>query len=165
MIKIKVNDQKEFDISFKNGQIHLNDKPFTGEFIKINDYCYHLIHEHLSLDIIILSKDAEKGFYQLKIGNTIHRIQAIDKFDYFLTKLGLEKAEKIERDIVAPMPGLVLEVQVKVGQEVAEGDTLMTLEAMKMENSIKSTRAGHIEKVYVEKGKNVDKDEILISYK
>ncbi len=65
--------------------------------------------------------------------------------------------------IRAPMPGKVVRVEVKPGDHVGPGTGLIILEAMKMENEIKSTGTGIVERVQVEQGKAVEKDELLIS--
>ena len=60
------------------------------------------------------------------------------------------------------MPGLVLEIMVKAGDEVKKGDALLILEAMKMENVLKATGDGTVKSVSVSKGAPVDKGTILI---
>ena len=55
----------------------------------------------------------------------------------------------------SPLPGVILEIKVKVGDAVKKGDTIMILEAMKMENNIQATADGTISKVSVEKGASV----------
>ena len=55
----------------------------------------------------------------------------------------------------SPLPGVVLEIKVKVGDAVKKGDTIMVLEAMKMENNIQATSDGTVAKVSVEKGASV----------
>ena len=60
------------------------------------------------------------------------------------------------------MPGLVLELLTKEGQSVSEGDTLLVLEAMKMENEIKSPTAGTVSRISVEDGEAVQKGQLLI---
>ena len=58
--------------------------------------------------------------------------------------------------IIAPMPGNILKVNVSVGQTVKEGDVLVVLEAMKMENEIMAPKAGTVSQVLVSKGSSVD---------
>lgn len=65
--------------------------------------------------------------------------------------------------ISAPMPGNILDVNVKVGDIVSEGDTLLILEAMKMENEIMAPRDGKIVGVNASKGQTVDTGDSLIS--
>ena len=73
------------------------------------------------------------------------------------------KAKQINA-IKAPMPGLILEISVTVGQEVKENDQLLILEAMKMENSIASPRDGVIKSISAEKGNAVEKGQLLIEF-
>ena len=58
--------------------------------------------------------------------------------------------------VAAPMPGNILKVNVTVGQTVKEGDVLLVLEAMKMENEIMAPKAGTVAQVLVTKGSTVD---------
>jgi len=61
----------------------------------------------------------------------------------------------------APMPGNILDVKVSVGDTVAEGDVLMILEAMKMENEILAPAAGKVASVQVAKGASVNSGDVL----
>ena len=65
-------------------------------------------------------------------------------------------------EILAPMPGKILQVMVKVGDKVAEDDELLILEAMKMENPIYSTAGGVVKEVKVAKDDTVDSDQVLV---
>ncbi|MBI3580325.1 MAG: biotin attachment protein [Ignavibacteriales bacterium] len=65
--------------------------------------------------------------------------------------------------IRAPMPGLIVKVEVEVGQEIKAGQGLIVLEAMKMENEIKAVHPGKIQAIHVAPKKAVEKGEILIS--
>lgn len=64
--------------------------------------------------------------------------------------------------VVAPMPALVVRLEAEVGQEVTAGQGLVVLEAMKMENEIRSPRAGVIRAIPAQPGKAVEKGETLI---
>ncbi len=72
-------------------------------------------------------------------------------------------ANKIN-EIKAPMPGLVLDIRVAEGDAVKKGDTILVLEAMKMENSIKSPTDGLVKKISVKKGLAVEKNQVLINF-
>ena len=65
-------------------------------------------------------------------------------------------------EVLAPMPGKILDVLVKVGDKVAEDDELVILEAMKMENPVYSTADGVVKEVKVKKDDTVDSDQILV---
>jgi biotin carboxyl carrier protein len=62
------------------------------------------------------------------------------------------------------MPGKILQVMVSPGAEVGEGDSLLVLEAMKMENVIRAPRAGIIEEVQARVGEAVEKAAVLVTY-
>ena len=62
----------------------------------------------------------------------------------------------------APMPGNILKVNVTAGQSVNEGDVLVILEAMKMENEIMAPKAGTVAQVLVSKGSTVDTGATLV---
>jgi biotin carboxyl carrier protein len=62
------------------------------------------------------------------------------------------------------MPGLILSVDVKIGQEVKEDDSLLVLEAMKMENVLTSPRDGIIKSISITKGETVNKNQLLIEF-
>jgi biotin carboxyl carrier protein len=64
----------------------------------------------------------------------------------------------------APIPGLITALLVQPGYEVSAGQELCKLEAMKMNNSIRSTRTGKIAKIYVSVGQQVQHNEVLMEY-
>lgn len=69
-----------------------------------------------------------------------------------------------EKSIFAPMPAKVVKVNCKAGEKVNKGDILIILEAMKMENEIRSSMDGVIKEVRVEEGDNVSHDETMVVF-
>ena len=67
--------------------------------------------------------------------------------------------------ISAPMPGVILDVRVSEGQAVKNGDVLLILEAMKMENEVMAPQDGTIESVSIAKGSNVNAGDVMIVIK
>jgi biotin carboxyl carrier protein len=88
-----------------------------------------------------------------------------DKFDVLLEKMGMNSnsGSKIN-NVRAPMPGLIIELKVNDGDEVKAGDTLLILEAMKMENIIKSPGDAKVKLVKVRMGDSVEKNQVLIEF-
>lgn len=77
--------------------------------------------------------------------------------------MSLSGAAKI-KELKAPMPGLVLNVLVQVGQSIQKDSPLLVLEAMKMENVIKSPIDGIISSISIINGDKVDKNQVLIQF-
>jgi len=69
-----------------------------------------------------------------------------------------------ERTLRAPMPGIVISIEVKPGQKVRKGAALLVIEAMKMENEIRAPFDVEIKKVAVQVGENVNPDQALIHF-
>ena len=88
-----------------------------------------------------------------------------DEVDMRVEAMGMNKVEKPVLDqLKAPMPGLVINIEVEPGDEIKEGDTLLVLEAMKMENVIKAVGDGTVKEIKVGKGDKVEKDQVLIQF-
>ena len=64
--------------------------------------------------------------------------------------------------IVAPIPGVILSIDVKVGDTIKVGDRMLVLEAMKMENNIVSEKAGVITAIHISSGQQVLQNEIML---
>lgn len=65
--------------------------------------------------------------------------------------------------ITAPMPGTILDVKVSVGQTIQKGDVVCVLEAMKMENDIPASQGGTVASINVQKGSNVNANDVIIT--
>ncbi len=117
-----------------------------------------------------------KGKYKVAIGNqryefSIHNGIVMEGPRQLDLEVRRERPElersksggrKNDGKIRPPMPGKIVEVKVKEGQEVAEGDILIVLEAMKMQNDLKSPIAGTVKRVHVQDGANVEATAVLL---
>ena len=155
LLNTKVNDKYEFE--FEQDQIHNLDvqKTFSG--------AYHLLVNDKSVTSEIVASDFLNRTYTVKINSNLYQVQISNQLDVLIKEMGLSlSANQIINEIKAPMPGMILDVMAKEGQEVKEGDNLLVLEAMKMENTIMAPRDAVIKSINVEKGKTVSKNEVLI---
>lgn len=97
----------------------------------------------------------------------VHVWLRMDGRSYLLERLpgkisARDSASGSENILRAPMPGQVKEVLVKIGESVAAGDTLLVLEAMKMELRIQAPNEGKVVKLMIKQGESVEKDQILV---
>ena len=160
------SEGKDFFIDFASKEPlagSLNDKGFDWDVNQISDNVYHIIKNNQSFNVEVLEAVGQKQ--RIKVNGTIYKTETIDKFDELLKKLGMEKgaAGKVN-ELKAPMPGLVLELAVEPGQEVLKGDRLLVLEAMKMENVIKSPTDATVSSIEVKKGETVDKNQVMVRF-
>jgi biotin carboxyl carrier protein len=101
----------------------------------------------------------------LRIDGVKWSAQVSDERMQLLERMGMSASdETLDRELLAPMPGKVLSIEIEAGAEVAEGDALLILEAMKMENVLKSPRAGRVEQVEAVAGEAVEKGALLITF-
>ena len=155
----KVSASLSITLNSKNKETHITSKWKINEkimfinidnelfFIKINKIHnfnkYSLTIEDCSLDLLV----------------TPEKNQSL--FDY----MPEIKIEDLSKKLISPMPGLIKSVGVKKGQLVKRGDELVIIEAMKMENILKSEKDCTIEDVFIEEGSNVSTDEVLMTFK
>jgi biotin carboxyl carrier protein len=126
---------------------------------------FHVLKNHIPYKAEIVSADFLAKKYTIRVNNNIYEVAIEDTLDILIKSMGIERGRtKVVNAIKAPMPGLILEINVEVGQTVKENDPLLILEAMKMENSFLSPRDGVIKSIAVEKGHAVDKGQLLIEF-
>ena len=103
--------------------------------------------------------------YQIQIDGRTYQVQILDAVDQQILKMNLKSKKSNQlKELRAPMPGLVRQVNVQVGDQVDSGDALFILEAMKMENVLKSPVNGLVSDLFVKPGESVEKNQILLSF-
>ena len=167
MIKADLNNHV-FDIVFDDKgyqQGKINNQAFTIDRVKSSDNNWHILKEGKSYNIEILKVDKVAKQVDLKMNGKLNSVKLTDQFDALLKSLGMDNlAAKKVLELKAPMPGLVLSILANEGDTIAKGDSLLVLEAMKMENIIKSPTEGVIKKIHAIKGNAVEKNQLLISF-
>jgi biotin carboxyl carrier protein len=103
--------------------------------------------------------------YQIQIDGRTYLVHISDAVDQQILKMNLKSKKSNQlKELRAPMPGLVRQVNVQVGDQVDSGDSLFILEAMKMENVLKSPVNGIVSDLFVKPGESVEKNQILLSF-
>ncbi|MBL86445.1 MAG: acetyl-CoA carboxylase biotin carboxyl carrier protein subunit [Winogradskyella sp.] len=157
MYKAKVNASYEFDVT--------EEAVDQLDAVETSTNKYHILQNNSSIKANIVSSDFNKKTYSVKVNNNTYDVALNDALDQQIVALGFEiGASKKVNDIKAPMPGLILEINVTEAQEVKENDPLLILEAMKMENVINSPRDGVIKSIKVSQGNTVEKNALLIEF-
>jgi biotin carboxyl carrier protein len=127
---------------------------------------YSLLIEGKSYDIFArrITKAEQKGSetYEIYIADQRFEVNVEDERTKLLAGLARSNATTGEANVQAPMPGLVIGVLLEQGAKVEAGQTVVVLEAMKMENDLSSPIAGSIKEIRINKGQTVDQGEVLV---
>ena len=99
--------------------------------------------------------------FEVAIAGQTYRVRLEDERTQRLAELAGGSREMGTAAVVAPMPGLVSNVMAEVGQSVQRGQTVVVLEAMKMENDLGAPRAGVVRDILVDKGQAVNQGQVL----
>lgn len=165
MFTTKSEKGEDVQIKIENNQIVINNEALNISFQNQLHGNFIIHNNNEAIKAEVLEVDHAKKKFTIKIEDGIYNIDLKDQTDALLEKLGMTDLQNIViKDIKAPMPGLILDIMVEVGQEVKKGDGLMILEAMKMENVLKSTGDGTISAIEVTKGQSVEKNNVLIKF-
>ncbi len=165
MYTASVNNAEPFTIDIQPAGITLNDQPYTWDLSKLGEGHYHVLKNDRSYSVEVLSVEATTKTVRLKINGQIHEVVAKDRLDLLLEKMGMSNAAASKvNNIKAPMPGLIVGISLEPGAVVSKGDTVLILEAMKMENVIKAPGDGTVKAIKVQKGDRVEKGQVLVEF-
>ncbi len=161
MIKVTVNGNKEFSVEGTS----LDGNSIDWDMIEVRDNTFHIIKGSKGFNATLVSFNSEEKTMTLNVNGNDYEISIKDKNDLLLQQLGItSKSSSAIQYIKAPMPGLIINVSVNVGDEAKKGDLLLILEAMKMENAIKSPRDGKIKKINVQLKQPVEKNQVMLEF-
>lgn len=165
MVQAIING-KSIQIDYSKGNVSLDNEQHLLNILSLNNgKNLHLLYNNHSYFIEILGFNKDTKTYSLGFDGKTFEVGIKDRFDQLLHSMGLDtlKSSKVN-ELKAPMPGLVLSVKTAIGQEVKKGDAILILEAMKMENVIKSPTDGIIKTINIVEKQAVDKNQILITF-
>lgn len=152
---------KAFDVVLSGSEAAVNGRAVSAELIEVPESPVRkLVLDGLSRTYA-MTEHADG--WSVMAGGQTHLVQVDDERAVRLgTLAGAADRGGAGGKVKAPMPGLVLRVEVKEGETVAAGAGLVVLEAMKMENEIKSPVSGQVKSIHVCDGQAVDKGAVLV---
>ncbi|MFM2268154.1 MAG: hypothetical protein RL757_1595 [Bacteroidota bacterium] len=155
--QVNVNAQLDFEVTAADAR--------ALDVVAVGNGVFHILKNNKAYQAELLESNYAEKIFVFSINGNPLRVHVGDRYDQLITKMGLDKAKTQKlNEIKAPMPGLVLEISVSVGQNVEKGDKIAILEAMKMENVLKATGEGIVKNIVVEKGQAVEKGQVLIEF-
>lgn len=153
--------KKNVIISEKNTVI-VDQKEFPYTFSKISDNSYLLNIGNKVYDIAVHQLNNGKWGFLIDghYFETTVRTTLQEKANELLNI----KISKNHHDIIkAPMPGMIVKIKKNPGDSIEIGESVLILEAMKMENDMRAPSSGIIKEIFVKEGNSVEKDTILLS--
>ena len=155
--KLRVDDTHEFELT--------SEDIASIDSIEKSDTKFNIIDDHSSYNVEISEINPRDKYYKVLVNKTYFNVLINNELDILIKDLGFELgSSSIVNQIDAPMPGMVLKINVKEGQDVKEDQALLILEAMKMENILSSPRDGKIKSIEVNEGAAVNKNQVLITF-
>jgi len=156
---------KRYSVEKSDDTITVNGKNVHWDLQWLSDRKISVIYENKPLVAELLDLDREAKTIKIRLESKVCVLSIKDRFDLLLEEMGMNQtASSTLKEIKAPMPGLILDLKVKPGDEVKKGDLLLILEAMKMENSIKSPGDGTVKAVKVSLNQSVEKNQVLLQF-
>lgn len=166
-VKVIVENKKSYNVELsKNGMTGVVDeKDFSWDVIELKKGSFSVIKDNKSYNVEVIKSEELTKEFVVKVNGLKYQFKVQDKYDELLQSLGMDTLSATKFvDLKAPMPGLVLDVAVQEGETVKKGDTLLILEAMKMENVIKSPTDGTVKNISVNKGEAVEKNQLILNF-
>lgn len=165
MLKITVNGKQNYDIDNTKEVLLVNGNEVSWDIASVGANHFHILYNNQSYNAEVIEANKSEKTFKVKINQAIYDIGVKDNFDLLLEQMGMNSTTKSKANqIKAPMPGLIWDIKVQIGDIVQAGDIVLILVAMKMENALKSVGDGKVKSIKVNKGDSVEKNQVLIEF-
>lgn len=158
---VSVNGKKLVVTILPDGRVDVNGRIIEASFTKVSPHSYILRFENIVFEVSLNQKNQFRtnflldGLYYDTV--VLTRLQEIA-----LEEQSVKHKTKHHTELKAPMPGLLVKIKKQVGQSIERGETILILEAMKMENDLHSPSSGIIKQINFNEGDTVEKDAIIV---
>lgn len=164
MIEI-ITESQTFDLHYASDQYHIQGQQLDPVITQVGEFEWQISLNGNSYTVFLHKVDRENKTVRLTINGKSIEVGIRSRAAKLLQELGIaDKFQKKTDSVKAPMPGLIHSVSTTVGAAVKKGEPLLILEAMKMENIIKSPEDGVISRIHVAEKDSVNKNALLVSF-
>ncbi len=154
-IYVHGNEEQLLSYRYASGRftINIDDQKYSSTIIKVSANEIHVEIDGVRTAYALIQRGQD-----IFLQNSISGATQLSLKEKFPKKSN----QNLEDAYVAPMPSQVIEVLVEVGKEIKEGEALIVLSSMKMENIIQATAAGTVTDIYVQENQNIDANQVLL---
>ena len=156
-VTILNNEQYEIEI-LDDGTLLVNGHPHEVDFLPLGQSLFSIITDNNSLQAVI---EEEAGMVDVQLEGRVYQTRVLDERAMLMANRrgGLSTGSG---ELPSPMPGLIVKVNVETGQVVQQGQTVIILESMKMQNELKAPIDGTVSEINCATGDTVDKNDVLM---
>lgn len=159
---VRVGD-RTLEVTLEGGRAVVDGVAVPAQLTSLDGTPVRLLTLGHEVHRVLVRRGESRGHYTLWLGGFRHEVEALDERTRAIRDLsGASAAPQGPAPLKAPMPGLVVRVNVQPGDQVHAGQGLVVIEAMKMENELRSTAAGRVKTVHATPGMPVEKGALLV---
>ena len=156
-------DGERSTVEVSGDEVRLGDEVLHARLVPVEGTPVALLTIGERVYRLVARRGDARGLYTLSIDGRRFAVEALDERTRTIRDLSAAgQAAAGPAPLVAPMPGLIVRVNVQPGDAVSAGQGLVVMEAMKMENELRATAAGTVKAVHVAPGATVDKGALLV---
>lgn len=156
---------RTFEVDLSGDVVLIDGQPVSAELAAVpGTPLQHLLADGRSYRLVARGGEG-RGSWDIHLDGQRYEVEVVDERTRAIRAMtGAGAAQQGPKPVRAPMPGLVVRVEVDVGQEVKPGQGVVIIEAMKMENELKAEAAGKVARILVERGQAVEKGAVLVEF-
>lgn len=157
--------EEELVVNLDGAGVQFGDESVSAHLEDVSGTPVHMVTIGTEVHRVLVRRDRDrgKGAYVLWVGGYRFDVEALDERSKTIRELSGDRDKPTgPAPILAPMPGLIVRVNVQVGDEVQSGQGVVVMEAMKMENELRSSSAGKVKSIFAQPGSAVEKGARLV---
>ena len=161
---VELNGERKTVSLEPDGVAYADEKPARAELSDVESSPVRMVKIGTMVYRVVAEKKNGRGRYSLWVDGYRFEVEALDERTRAIRDLSAANAAPSgPAPVLAPMPGLIVRVNVSVGDAVEAGQGVIVMEAMKMENELRATASGKVKSVEVSPGTAVEKGAVLVS--
>ena len=159
---VEVNGQR-YTVAVQHGEAIVDGVKYRASMERVAGTPVRILSVNDEVHRMVLRERVARGRYRLWLDGHRYDAEALDSRARAIRDMQASVAKPAgPAPLRAPMPGLIVQLRVKVGDTIAAGDGLVVMEAMKMENELRALSAGTVRAVHVSVGAAVEKGALLV---